>query len=206
MATQARSRPEVDGVILQAPVSDRQALQMMEGQHELDAMCKLAKVMVEDGRSEEILPRDGQYGTTQFFGPSAVVTARRFLSLASPGPAHVGQDDYFSSDFLDSKLRDTFGQIDPNTRVLIVFGARDEFVPWDLDSVALVQRWCDVMSRAKVVVDPGSGVLQGADHTLSNCPDHVRNEFFERVMRFLNSVTDYRYERARGWRGDARVW
>ena len=42
----------------------------------------------------------------------APVSAKRRLSLASPGPSHSGEDDFFSSDLDDERLATTFGPKD----------------------------------------------------------------------------------------------
>ena len=179
-------------------MSDREALRALPHPHEFDALCKLAATWVDENRGEEVLPRGGQYGTARWFGDEAAITARRFLSLASPGPAHAGQDDYFSSDFSNGRLVQIFGRIPEGMRVLVVCGSEDEHVPYDVDSVTLLRRWRDVITRRNIWVDPESCVLEGADHNLSKCGDIVRDQFIRKVWLFLDDITRARKNRACG--------
>ena len=97
------TRPPIDGGILQAPASDREALIMLMGPELYKSSCIAATKMVDDGNGEEILPKK----ETNYVYP-APCTARRWLSLASP--KRDGDDDYFSSDLTDEQLLRRLGR------------------------------------------------------------------------------------------------
>ena len=86
-------RAPIDGGILQAPVSDREALVMMMDKTKYDESCNIAQKMVGDGRGEEIIPS----GYSKF-GPTPVC-ARRWLSLASPNHDGDGESPNFLKNF-----------------------------------------------------------------------------------------------------------
>ncbi|KAL8635876.1 MAG: hypothetical protein Q9228_006677, partial [Teloschistes exilis] len=90
-AGQGGERPRVDGGILQAPVSDREAIEMIYPRDDLERYNKLAQRFVSDGKADEMLPNEV---SLPFLG--ARTTASRWLSLSSPAPLHNGQDDLFS--------------------------------------------------------------------------------------------------------------
>ncbi|RAL63832.1 hypothetical protein DID88_003475 [Monilinia fructigena] len=94
----------IDGGIIQAPASDREALGQEMDADVLKDSISLAQKMVDAGDGEEILPSSA----TQGFFPSPVC-ARRWLSLASPN--HDGDDDYFSSDLTDEQLKKDFWKL-----------------------------------------------------------------------------------------------
>jgi pimeloyl-ACP methyl ester carboxylesterase len=76
----ARKHPgRLDGVILQAPVSDRECMFMEAG---TASKLALAEEMIAADRGEELMPR------ASFYAP---ITARRFQSLAG----RLGDDDLF---------------------------------------------------------------------------------------------------------------
>ena len=98
---------EIDGAILQGSASDREALLKYLPPTECNDACRLAQKYVDEGRGNDIVPFSI---TTPSFGNSPF-TARRFLSLASPGLEHEGEDDYFSSDLPDERSEATFGKL-----------------------------------------------------------------------------------------------
>ena len=115
-------RPTVDGAILQAPVSDRESLNVhiadAEDADELrkvyDECVKQAK-SIQDQRGSPSLPRylTGRLGYGRTF-----ISASRFLSLASPdSPDKPSLDDLFSSDLSDEHLRSTFGVVGARARL-----------------------------------------------------------------------------------------
>ena len=95
----AGKRPRVHGAILQAPVSDREGIEVTGYDKNIfQQAITLAESWVKDGKGEDCLPLGL---TNQFFGPIPV-NATRFLSLTLPG----GDDDFFSSDLSDEMLAD----------------------------------------------------------------------------------------------------
>ncbi|OBW68532.1 MAG: Uncharacterized protein AUREO_013830 [Aureobasidium pullulans] len=111
-------RAKVDGVILQAPVSDREAMVKDMDKKDYDGACKMAEDWVKEGKGEHILPLNV---TADMFGRNPL-SARRWVALACQG----GEDDYFSSDLPDSRLQSTFGKVDKP--LLILYGEEDEWV------------------------------------------------------------------------------
>ncbi|EAQ85462.1 hypothetical protein CHGG_09476 [Chaetomium globosum CBS 148.51] len=122
-------RPVVDGAIMQAPVSDREAIHliMRDGflgrspaqlRETYDRLVALARAGVDgdgDGDGDEdgcdsMLPI---HLTAQFGYPrNTPVSCRRFLSLVSPdSPGRPAEDDMFSSDLGEECLGRTFGMV-----------------------------------------------------------------------------------------------
>jgi pimeloyl-ACP methyl ester carboxylesterase len=171
-------RPLIDGAILQAPVSDREA-SLMKMSHNQYAKCvAAAQVMVREGKAEEIMPISE---THEFFG--APITARRCLSLLSPD--HDGEDDYFSSDLPDTQLNRTFGMLPAHTPLCILYSGADEHVPPEIDKMALVTKWIKVVQKHGKVDTEHSGVIDGASHSLKIDSADVVADLLRRVMGFL---------------------
>ncbi|KAL2158819.1 hypothetical protein VTH06DRAFT_4011 [Thermothelomyces fergusii] len=198
-------RPAVDGAIMQAPVSDREALQLImrdgflgrtpaELRDAFDRLVALAREAVaRDPARDSMLPISL---TTQFGYPANTpVSCRRFLSLASPdSPAAPAEDDTFSSDLPDGQLARTFGMIRPrgllrHTLMVLMSGA-DQAVPDWVDKEALLQRW----RRAADAHDPPvwdarrSGLIPGASHALSNDDQAEPRAFL--VRRVLDYIAE----------------
>ncbi|GAB7345646.1 hypothetical protein MBLNU457_3936t2 [Dothideomycetes sp. NU457] len=181
VAPQGQQRAEIDGFILQAPVSDREAMLSFMPREKYDAANKLAQEYMDKGKGEDVLP-----AASTDFG-SCPVSARRWLSLASPDGK--GQDDYFSSDLPDESLKASFGKITPKTPLLILFGEKDESVPAHVDKEAMVKRWVKIAEDAGGKVDPQSTeLLAGASHNLNKDPESVARALCSRVNKFLDLV------------------
>ncbi|EAQ91032.1 hypothetical protein CHGG_02967 [Chaetomium globosum CBS 148.51] len=163
---------EVDGLILQGPVSDREAIGdggRMRGK--VKASLEVAGRLVREGKGDvvmdrEVMPKGWRDGP---------VTAYRWASLAGVG----GDDDYFSSDLPDSKLAEIWGKLEQP--VLIVPSEKDEWVPAEIDVMGLVKKW-------KSFCRPGiaselSGLIPGANHRVDN--DAGQEWLADRVARFL---------------------
>ncbi|RFU27875.1 hypothetical protein B7463_g8475, partial [Scytalidium lignicola] len=175
-------RPHIDGAIVQASASDREAMEMVLDPKILKESCLVAEAMVASGNGEEILP---SRETNGFF--PAPVCARRWLSLASPN--HDGDDDYFSSDLTDEQLMKSFGSLPAGTPLCILFSGNDEYVPKSIDKKKLVQRWISIAKRGDGKVDEeNSGVIPGASHNLDGNPIDVVNGLVKRVLGFLNGL------------------
>ncbi|EEP82505.1 conserved hypothetical protein [Uncinocarpus reesii 1704] len=138
----APDRPQVEGAILQAPVSDREnLLQFLRAgdaatpSEELtkvyDGLVYLAKVNVTNCSKNAILP----LASTARIGldPEVPMSSHRFLSLASPdSPESPLEDDLFSSDLGDERLEQTFGAICSKGilkgSLLVLPGGSDEYI------------------------------------------------------------------------------
>jgi hypothetical protein len=170
-------RPLIDGAILQAPVSDREASLMHMSHDQYANSIAAAQAMVSEAKADEIMPTSVTHG---FFG--APVTARRWLSLLSPN--HDGEDDYFSSDLLDTQLNRTFGLLPAHTRLCILYSGADEHVPPTIDKVALVNKWIKIVQKHGKVDTEYSGVIDGASHNLKQDSADVVADLSRRVVGF----------------------
>jgi alpha-beta hydrolase superfamily lysophospholipase len=183
----AGKRPAVDGIILQAPVSDREALQQELPEafkHEADS---LALKMCRDKQAQDAMPNRL---TKPVFGRIAI-TAQRWLDVSSPGPDHSGADDYFSSDLPIARLKTTFGKLPSTSPLLILYSGSDESVPKSVDKLKLVDTWSGVVKDAGGSVDEvNGGVVAGASHSLSTSPDEVVQDIVRRVVGFVGRIDD----------------
>ncbi|KAL2847085.1 hypothetical protein BJX68DRAFT_240202 [Aspergillus pseudodeflectus] len=199
-------RPQVDGAIIQAPVSDREAIQwvLQEGnkRHTAEELQKVyaeairnaQKHTFENYRSLDTivpLPATSSLG----FPSSTPISSRRFLSLASPAsPQDPGEDDLFSSDLTDDRLRDTFGAIHGRgvlrSKLLVLYSGQDETVPPWVDKVHLLRRWQRATDAERGYWHDQSGIIPGATHTMAG-PNQVeaRRILIRKVMRFLQDIT-----------------
>lgn len=133
------------GVILQAPVSDREYLSMVG---ETEDRIHICKNMIKKGQGEDIAFRD-EDGTP--------VTARRFLSLATKG----GDDDYFSSDFSREVLEGKLGAV-ASMPTLVLLSGSDECVPEAIDPQKTRHRFAAVLRHPLSKAE----VIEGANHSL----------------------------------------
>lgn len=171
----------IDGGIIQAPASDREALEQELDPEVLKNGIAVAQKMVDAGDGEEVLPSNATHGF--FPGP---VCARRWLSLTSPN--HDGDDDYFSSDLTDEQLKKSFGSLPARSPLCILFSGNDEYVPKSIDKEAMVKRWIAIVKMGDGKVDEeNSAVVPGASHDLIKSPEAVP-ELIKRVLGFLKGL------------------
>lgn len=176
-------RPPIDGGILQAGASDREFLASIIPLDQYENGIKLAREYISDGRGEDILPRSVS-------GPlfPSPVSANRFISLTSPGPDHAGEDDYFSSDFNDERIKRTFGKLgSTGTRVSLLYGGNDQYVPEAVDKVGLLGKWVRHIREGGGVVDEDAGIISGATHTLEEGGEPTE-DLKRRVLGFLDRL------------------
>ncbi|KAJ9638800.1 hypothetical protein H2199_006660 [Coniosporium tulheliwenetii] len=174
------TRPQISGAILQAGISDREALVQHMPAELYRSSCSLAREWVLDGRGDEIIPKSATNNTL-----GAPVTAYRWLSLAAKG----GDDDYFSSDLDDQQLKKTFGALKPETPVMFLLSGCDEHMPDFVDKDALIARWTSVIKEAGGAVDEEhGGVVEDAFHNLEGDPDEVVEDLIRRVNGFLMKI------------------
>ena len=187
----AEKRPAVEGIILQAPVSDREAIESELPKAFLQEANQLALKMCREGHDKDAMPNRL---TKPVFGRIAI-TARRWVDIASPGPDHAGADDYFSSDLPDERLKGTFGKLPAHSPLLILQGGSDESIPQSIDKLALVQRWATITKSGGGKIDEmNSGIIAGASHNLNGNPDEVVQDLIRRVTGFIQrlDVSDFR--------------
>jgi len=175
------NRSTIEGGIIQAPASDREAIVMeMDPDHYLRAIAVATK-MTEDGGANEIVPSVELNG---FF--PCPVSAKRWLSLASP--YHDGDDDYFSSDLKDEQLMRSFGALPAGIPICVLFSGEDEYMPKSIDKEAQLERWIAIAKKGEGSVDEvNSGVIDGATHNLSKDPDMVVNSLVKKVLGVSHS-------------------
>jgi Protein of unknown function (DUF1749) len=182
------TRPAIDGAVLQAPVSDREAIQMILSKETYQQSLTTAQNLISSNRGSDILPSNL---TANIFG-SAPCSAYRWHSLASPPHGSAGStttEDFFSSDLPTSRLQQTFGRIPQRTPLCILYSGLDEFVPGFVDREALVQKWIEAVKEGGGVVDERcSGVVEGATHSMIGGPEAVMGDFVERVVGFLEGL------------------
>ncbi|KAL3451418.1 hypothetical protein BJX65DRAFT_267888 [Aspergillus insuetus] len=209
------TRPQVDGAIIQAPVSDREAIQwvLREGnkRHTAKQLQKVYSNAIEHAQKhtfEEYRSLDTVVpllATASLGFPSSTpISSRRFLSLASPAsPQDPGEDDLFSSDLTDDRLRDTFGAIHGRgalrSKLLVLYSGRDETVPPWVDKVHLLRRWQKATDAERGYWHDQSGVIPGATHTMAG-PSQVeaRRILIRKVMRFLQNIAGDRSPHSKG--------
>ncbi len=181
----ADKRPAVDGIILQAPVSDREALAQDLPESFMNEANQTALKMCREGKDKDALPNRL---TKPCFGRIAI-TARRWCDVASPAPNHDGADDYFSSDLSDDRLRNTFGKLPASTPLLILYGGADESVPDFVDKRRLVQKWMHITESGGGSVDGlNGGIVEGASHNLNAQSPEIVQDLVTRVTGFVGRL------------------
>lgn len=196
------TRPVIDGAILQAPMSNREGLHAMlkeqkgtakgdEARAAYDQLVGFAKqqpfVVGDAGqRTDAILPMN--LTAKAGFPADTPLSARRFLSLASPdSPGNPADDDLFSSDLSDQRLKDTFGAVAERGllrgKMMFLCSGNDDYAPPDVDKEKLMARWKEA-ANDKFDADT-SAVIPGASH---NVKDVGQDELIERVTRYLEGL------------------
>lgn len=169
-STKFTSNQELNGGILQAPVSDSEAI---TDKDQAARFINMAKDYIDQGNPNELLPEEA---LKLFFG--APFSAYRFHSLASIR----GDDDYFSSYLTDSDYKESFGRV--RVPLLVLYGGMDEFVPENIDKSALVNQW-----QSNTISNhwsPRSGIIAGATHNVGvGSEAGAVNDVVSRVVEFL---------------------
>ncbi|KAJ5386384.1 hypothetical protein N7509_008925 [Penicillium cosmopolitanum] len=190
-------RPELDGAIMQAPVSDREAVLAImksatnpsEVRGAFDQLVSSAKKQpwTEEG-NDTLLPMNM---TAKLGLPGdAPLSARRFLSLTSPdSPASPSQDDLFSSDLSDKRHQETFGAVGSRgilqSKLLALYSGSDEWCPAWVDKEKLMQRWKQALEAGGASWAEQSGIVPGASH---NVRDEGQRDLIDRVLGYLESI------------------
>lgn len=175
-------RATIDGAILQAPVSDREALEDDMDAETVAKILSTSREWSDSDRGNDVLPENVD---DKYFGKASTVTAYRWQSILSPG----GDDDYFSSDLSDEKLKTTFGAIKKESPLLILYSGADENAPPSVDLKSLIEKWMGFVTRGGGLVDAEyGGVVQGASHNLDSDDDNVLYDLCKRVCGFLSKI------------------
>jgi pimeloyl-ACP methyl ester carboxylesterase len=203
-----RKRPVIDGAILQAPVSDREMLNMalnaLEGDDDDDQhdIQKVYEECVQQARQLQIDP-DGpslpRSLTSKLGFKHAFLSGSRFLSLASPNsPDQPSMDDLFSSDIPDHFLSSTFGTVGKKGRLskvagssfptlMVLISGADEYMPSSIDKEALLARWKIALENGGTSLAPSSGVVTGAKHSGEGVGGEP-TDLVDRCFAYLNMV------------------
>lgn len=202
-------RPAVDGAMMQAPVSDREAVMfiMRDGflgrspaqmKESYEKLVGLAREAVAKGGYDSMLPIE----LTSHFGypPNTPVSCRRFLSLVSPdSPGKPGEDDMFSSDLGEEQLRRTFGMIKERAllggRLCVLMSGADQSVPEWVDKEEQLRKWQRVADgeggEGTVWDKEYSGIIPGASHALSNDDQaEPRRWLCRRMLEYLGTIAE----------------
>ncbi|KAF3013800.1 hypothetical protein E8E14_011494 [Neopestalotiopsis sp. 37M] len=163
---------EVEALILQAPVADRGAFEMVLGRQLLDESVRVAKDLIDAGNGSAIVPIKE---TQNIFG---VVSAQRWYALA----AADGEDNYFSPDLTDAVAGPYWSRI--KKPLLILQSGSDEYMPPSVDKMGLVEKWKS-LCRPGIASDL-SGCIPGADHRVETADSE--KWLVETVVKFLDSL------------------
>ncbi|KAL6880034.1 DUF1749 domain-containing protein [Trichoderma longibrachiatum] len=200
-------RLALDGAIMQAPVSDREAIQWVlhhgfggKSGAELKSVYETLQTMAKDAAlknpsSDSMLP---MWMTSQIGYPSNTpLSCRRFLSLTSPeSPASPSDDDVFSSDLTDEQLKKTFGMVKQRGllkhKLMVLISGADQSVPDWVDKEKLLSRWKNATNQGQLVGqwdEEHSGLIPDASHALSNDDQAEPRKFLvERVLGYLKRL------------------
>ncbi|KAI9721137.1 MAG: hypothetical protein M1828_005243 [Chrysothrix sp. TS-e1954] len=180
------ARPKVDGVILQAAVSDREGASKELSSEVLENSLRIAKDMIADGRGEDILPLSATGGEAIF---GAQPCARRWVSLIDPD----GDDDYFSNPEETgyeraARIWGEAGLASRDIPVMVLWSRNDQFVPEDVNKEERLERFR--ICAASAPWDQRSGVVEGAGHSLNGSAQGPRHDLCQRVTGFVERIGD----------------
>ncbi|KAG2417109.1 hypothetical protein HFD88_008327 [Aspergillus terreus] len=203
-------RLPLDGAIMQAPVSDREAIQWVLkwgiGDRSPEECRGAYDKMVAIAREAEDNPHAGGFDvmlplelTSVIYPADTPISSRRFLSLASPeSPRLPREDDLFSSDLSDQELEKTFGMIHSRGllrgRLMVLISGADQAMPDWVDKEKQLSRWemaTDRNGQVAIWDQEHSGIIPNASHALSDDDQaEPRKYLVERVLAFLRTLGD----------------
>ncbi|TQV92628.1 Protein of unknown function DUF1749 [Cordyceps javanica] len=159
----------VDGFIIQAPISDREALKKDFSNY--DELLSISEKMIADDQEAE-------YVSAKLLPPgfNVPITAYRLHSLLAKG----GDDDYFSSDFDEVTRKNIWARF--TKPVLVLHSEEDEYVPAHVNQDALRKLY----HAASTLVSPLSGSIPDATHAVSNATG--QEWLAKTVVKFLQSI------------------
>ena len=160
----------IEKIILQAPVSDREAMVMETSGEYVEKLISNANKCVENGESDQIVHM--LYGI-------APLTAQRTLDLYSKN----GLDDMFSSDLTLSELNNRLDHM-KSFQTLISISLEDQYVPKDVYP-NLSMKLKNAMN-ANVLLE-----IPNANHSLNDGGDSSNNNNNNSATIFINEVTKF---------------
>ena len=128
------------GVVLQAPVSDRECFFLSPETAPLaQRRLELCREAIKQGKEQEktVIAFMEEWD-------GAPLSAQRWLSLAERG----GDDDYFSSDFTDAELSERLRALGEarSLPTLVIASLREEYLPAEYDTAAHGRRLADAIN------------------------------------------------------------
>jgi pimeloyl-ACP methyl ester carboxylesterase len=170
------NKGDVEGIILQASVSDRDAMSMFFDHEKAEELNNEVRTIKDQYGEDHILPKKF---SDLFFG--APINCYRWLSLATVS----GDDDYFSSDLSDEKLKNTMGKI--TKPVCFLYSGSDEFVPSNVNKKELLSKWLSFVPSE--YVSDQCKVVEGATHNVGplSTPEALP-VLIDSVYKFLESI------------------
>ena len=163
----------IKGVILHAPVSDREYEMTLD---EYKDNINMAHSLIKQSNNKPVLIPFHR------FEYSIAMTAQRYLSLNSK----MSKEDMFSSDLTNDELYHQIGHL-RNVPLLIVMCGKDEYVPKHVHKKKLLQRLCRAISEDS---DCGnciqSCIVNEADHYMSN--EQCSQQMIEACQRFVRNI------------------
>lgn len=178
LSSQLSGDKSVDGGILQAGVSDVEAMNLLLPSGELERLCsEIEQDYLSNGREHEILPP--KFRKIAFNTP---ITASRFYSIAKKG----GIEDFFSPDLTDEDHKRTWGKV--NKPILVLPGGKDEFVVKTTDQNKLLQDW-QAATKPEYWTSL-SHVIKGANHKIDHRSDEgAVEDAVSAIIKFLDTLS-----------------
>ena len=172
LSTRTAVHQRCDGVVLQAPVSDRPT-------YPDKGLLEEAQELVRNGQGDELMPRNAELVTGDEKVPRVPILASRYASLAG----RLGEDDYFSPDLSDDELASRFGGI--NVPLLLAPSAEDEAVPSETDQHKLMER-VEAATGKSGDLRNRIVVIESADHAVSE--ENAQDALLVEVEMFLRDL------------------
>ena len=204
--SEGRTRPPVQGIILQGPVSDRDAMYLVldsdDGKTAYKTLLNQANAVPQDQWKSTILP----FSESRKLMGSVPMSIYRFHSLVSPdSPDNPADDDLLSSDLSDAHLQTTFGRVGQSKhlevsssaknktkpQVLILISGHDEGMPPQMDKEVLLGRWGQALAHGGAALHPDSGIVPKAEHDVGGDDEdalNARKDLVRRVTGYLDAV------------------
>ncbi|KAK4051448.1 hypothetical protein OIV83_002932 [Microbotryomycetes sp. JL201] len=185
-AQQPSSASEVAGIILQAPLSDREFVLAT-------APTKVLPLIVT--QYPGLTPHPGQTykdfvdkRLSDLFGTKLGITYERWNSLTSKAESDKitwENEDYFSSDMSSKRWRNVFEPIrQQQTPTLVVLGGKDEGYARGMDTANKL--WQKFKDAAEGLLSAHSLINAESDHAVSD--DASRQQLFDAVTRFIKDL------------------
>ncbi|KAH9884574.1 hypothetical protein F4778DRAFT_774588 [Xylariomycetidae sp. FL2044] len=164
----------VEGYILQAPASDRDALASETGVAQLDESVEVARKMIANGEGHQRMPLRHMPDSFK----DTPISATRFYALA----AKDGEDNYFSPDLSTETVRPYWSRIDKP--LLILHSENDEFVPRTVEKGPLIKSWMSLCRPG--IASELSGIIPGASHRVEE--PGAEEWLAKTVVQFLQGI------------------